>query len=62
MKNQPLKFGFIFQMVVTDEVHEQMNDIAFKQIKNIEKINSEIRKQKVIIVKPKSRIPTLKIL
>ena len=45
-----------------DEVYEQMNNIAVKQIKNINKLNSEIRKLEVIIVKPKSQIPTLKIL
>ena len=49
-------------MVVMDEVHEQMNDTAVKQIKNIDKLNSEIRILEVMIVKPKSRIPTLKIL
>ena len=49
-------------MVVMDEVHEQMNNIAVKQIKNIDKLNSEIRKPEVMIFKPKSQIPTLKIL
>ena len=62
MGNQPLIFGFILQMVAMDEVHEQMNDIAAKQKEKIEELNAKVCKFEAIIVKSKSRIPTLKIL
>ena len=49
----------IFQMVVMDEVHKQMNDIAAKQKEKIDELNAEIRKLKAMIVKHESRIRTL---
>ena len=36
-------------------MHKQITNIAVKQIKNIDKLNSEIRKLEVMIVEPKSR-------
>ena len=50
---------FFFQMVVMDEVHKQMNDIAAKQKEKIDELNAEIRKLKAMIVKHESRIRTL---
>ena len=49
----------VFQMVVMDEVHKQMNDIAAKQKEKIDELNAEIRKLKAMIVKHESRIRTL---
>ena len=49
----------MFQMVVMDEVHKQMNDIAAKQKEKIDELNAEIRKLKAMIVKHESRIRTL---
>merc|ERR1712110_1052732 len=46
-------------MVVMDEVHKQMNDIAAKQKEKIDELNAEIRKLKAMIVKHESRIRTL---
>jgi uncharacterized coiled-coil DUF342 family protein len=46
-------------MVVMDEVHKQMNDIASKQKEKIDELNAEIRKLKAMIVKHESRIRTL---
>ena len=46
-------------MVVMDEVHKQMNDIAAKQKDKIDELNAEIRKLKAMIVKHESRIRTL---
>ena len=46
-------------MVVMDEVHKQMNDIAAKQKEKINELNAEIRKLKAMIVKHESRIRTL---
>ena len=48
-------------MVVMDEVHKQMNDIAAKQKEKIDKLNAEIRKLNAMIVKHESRIQTLEI-
>ena len=49
----------VFQMVVMDEVHKQMNDIAAKQKEKIDELNAEIRKLRAMIVKHESRIRTL---
>lgn len=46
-------------MVVMEEVHKQMNDIAGKQKEKIDELNAEIRKLKAMIVKHESRIRTL---
>ena len=46
-------------MVVMDEVHKQMNDIATKQKERIDEMGAEIRKLKAMIVKHESRIRTL---
>ncbi len=46
-------------MVVMDEVHKQMNEIAGKQKEKIDELNAEIRKLKAMIVKHESRIRTL---
>ena len=48
-------------MVVMDEVHKQMNDIAAKQKEKIDELNAEIRKLNAMIVKHESRIQTLEI-
>ena len=48
-----------FQMVVMDEVHKQMGDIAAKQKERIDEMGAEIRKLKAMIVKHESRIRTL---
>ena len=53
-------YSFLYlQMVVMDEVHKQMNDIAAKQKEKIDELNAEIRKLKAMIVKHESRIRTL---
>lgn len=46
-------------MVVMDEVHKQMGDIAAKQKERIDEMGAEIRKLKAMIVKHESRIRTL---
>ena len=48
-----------FQMVVMDEVHKQMGEIASKQKERIDEMGAEIRKLKAMIVKHESRIRTL---
>ena len=48
-----------WEMVVMEEVHKQMNDIAGKQKEKIDELNAEIRKLKAMIVKHESRIRTL---
>ena len=50
---------FLFQMVVMDEVHKQMGEIASKQKERIDEMGAEIRKLKAMIVKHESRIRTL---
>ena len=53
-------FSFLFlQMVVMDEVHKQMGEIASKQKERIDEMGAEIRKLKAMIVKHESRIRTL---
>ena len=47
------------QMVVMDEVHKQMGEIAAKQKERIDEMGAEIRKLKAMIVKHESRIRTL---
>ena len=46
-------------MVVMDEVHKQMNDIAAKQKEKNDELNAEIHKLKAMIVKHESQIWTL---
>lgn len=46
-------------MVVMDEVHKQMADIAAKHKERIDEMGAEIRKLKAMIVKHESRIRTL---
>ena len=46
-------------MVVMDEVHKQMGEIAGKQKERIDEMGAEIRKLKAMIVKHESRIRTL---
>jgi len=46
-------------MVVMDEVHKQMGEIAAKQKERIDEMGAEIRKLKAMIVKHESRIRTL---
>ena len=46
-------------MVVMDEVHKQMSEIAAKQKERIDEMGAEIRKLKAMIVKHESRIRTL---
>ena len=53
------KTVIIFQMVVMDEVHKQMGEIAAKQKERIDEMGAEIRKLKAMIVKHESRIRTL---
>ena len=55
----PNSYAIVLQMVVMDEVHKQMSEIAAKQKERIDEMGAEIRKLKAMIVKHESRIRTL---
>ena len=52
-------YAIVLQMVVMDEVHKQMSEIAAKQKDRLDEMGAEIRKLKAMIVKHESRIRTL---